>query len=52
MKSIRKQAAKELLGIANHYELKQRKFLKGIKYTNDSAHCIGHAHNYSVKLIN
>ncbi|MGJ1193781.1 hypothetical protein ACR788_23665 [Sphingobacterium siyangense] len=50
MKKKHRIAAKELLSIANTFEVKQRKFLKNIRYTETSAHWCGHAHNYSVAL--
>lgn len=51
MKNKRKLAAKELLDIANSYEVKQRKFLKNIRFTDTSAHWCGLAHDYSVSLL-
>lgn len=46
---IQKEADQKLLEYVNAYEVKQRKVLKGIRFTNDSAHWSGH-HNYSVAL--
>lgn len=46
----KKIAAQKLLEIANGYEVKQRKVLRGIRYTETSAHWSGDAHDYSVKL--
>ena len=44
-------ASKELLSIANAYEVKKRKSLRGIKYNkNGSAKWCGHAHDYTVWL--
>ncbi|PPK99001.1 hypothetical protein SAMN05444682_115146 [Parapedobacter indicus] len=50
MKARRKRAAKALLDIANDYEVKQRKFLRNIRFTETSAHWSGQAHDYSVAL--
>jgi hypothetical protein len=49
-KSQKRQLASELLAVANNYEIKQRKFLKNIRFTNSSAHWSGQAHNYSAHL--
>lgn len=40
----------ELLSIANRYEVKQRKVLRGVTFTETSAHWQGQAHNYSAHL--
>lgn len=47
---IKKQLAQELLSLANSYEPKQRKQLRGIKYLSDCAKWIGHAHDYTVHV--
>ena len=44
-------ASKELRDIANAYEPKRRKSLRGIRYlSNGSAKWCGHAHDYTVWL--
>lgn len=44
-----KLAKQKLLECVNSYELKQRKVLRGVRFTQTSAHWSGH-HNYSVAL--
>ena len=48
----RKKAAREaLLAIANQYETKRRKTLRGVVFLNDGrAKWNGHAHDYSVDM--
>jgi hypothetical protein len=43
-------AAKQLLAIANSYEPKKRKSLRGITYKDGVARWVGQAHDYSVKI--
>lgn len=50
MKKRQRIAAKALLDIANDYEVKQRKFLKNIRFTETTAHWCGLAHDYTVNL--
>ena len=44
-----KEAKRKLLECVNSYEFKQRKVLRGVRFTQTSAHWSGH-HNYSVAL--
>ncbi len=46
--SLKKALSKELLALANQYEVKQRKFLKNILFSEEYARWQGYAHNYTV----
>lgn len=47
-KSLKKKARKELTDIANRYEVKQRKYIKGVQFlSTGQARYIGQAHDYS-----
>lgn len=48
--SLKRRAKKDLLDIANSYEVKERKFLKNVKFVGKVAKYSGNAHNYSVTM--
>lgn len=49
--TLKKLAAKQLLNIANHYEVKTRKSLRNIDFKkNGQAKWSGNAHDYTVNI--
>lgn len=46
----RKALTRMMIDLVNSYEVKQRKFLKGIAEGHDFLRYSGHAHNYTVHL--
>lgn len=48
---LKQVARKQLLSVANNYEVKRRKVLVGVKFYSDGrARWIGQAHDYTVDL--